>query len=98
MIGFGAFCTAITVTGVYPLLQVAHHCLELSTGDAQWGNGRGSLAFYLQERLQQNGHGVTFSLCEDWGWWLELLSLTPSLPGTGQASLADPGLRQGLVG
>lgn len=33
MIGFGALCTAITVTRVYPLLQVAHHCLGVRTGD-----------------------------------------------------------------
>lgn len=56
------------------------------------------LVFYLQERVQQDGHRVPVIFCEDWGWWLQLLSLSPSLPGTGEASLADPGLRQGLVG
>ena len=33
-----------------------------------------ALALYLQEKLNQHGCDSPFICCEDWGWWVELMT------------------------
>ena len=31
-----------------------------------------ALAIHLQQRLMEKGYEVSFTCCEDWGWWVEI--------------------------